>query len=112
MVLALQSQMKTLEQKYQFLIEKFRLAQHQRFGRSNEAHPAQPDLFNEAETEVDVVEEVPEEKITYTRKKPVRKSYQKTYLAKSLSTILMKLTKLVIVVAKRCTAWVKSVVKS
>ena len=62
MVLALQSQMKTLEQKYQFLIEKFRLAQHQRFGRSNEAQPAQPDLFNEAETEVDVVEEVPEEK--------------------------------------------------
>ena len=72
MVLALQSQMKALEQKYQLLIEQFRLAQHQRFGRSSEAHPAQPDLFNEAETEVDVVEEVQEEKITYTRKKPSR----------------------------------------
>jgi transposase len=72
MVLALQSQIKTLEQQYQHLIEPFRLAQQQRFGRSSEKHPAQPDLFNEAEIEVDTTE--PEkEQITYTRKKPVRK---------------------------------------
>jgi transposase len=71
MVLALQSQLKTLEQQNQHLIEQFRLAQQQRFGRSSEKHPAQPDLFNEAEVEVDTTE--PEkEQISYARNKPVR----------------------------------------
>ncbi len=68
MVLALQSQVQTLEHQNQHLIEQFRLAQQQRFGRSSEAHPAQPDLFNEPEVEVDNAEPETEE-ITYTRKK-------------------------------------------
>ena len=71
MVLALQSQVKELEVKNQYLLEQFRLAQQKRFGRSSEAHPAQDDLFDEAEAEVENAE--PEiEEISYTRKKAVR----------------------------------------
>ena len=68
MVLALQSQVQMLEHQNQHLIELFRLAQQQRFGRSSEAHPAQADLFNEPEVEVDSAEPETEE-IAYTRKK-------------------------------------------
>ncbi|MBR8844539.1 hypothetical protein JQ508_16905 [Pseudoalteromonas sp. JC3] len=48
------------------------MAQQKRFGASSESHPAQADLFNEAET---LVEEAPEqdvETIEYQRKKPTR----------------------------------------
>jgi len=41
MVLSLQSQVKNLTAEKLHLIEQFRLAQQQRFGTSNEAHPAQ-----------------------------------------------------------------------
>ena len=34
------------------LLEQFRLAQHNRFGKSSESQPAQLDLFNEVEEEV------------------------------------------------------------
>jgi transposase len=55
-----------------FLEEQFRLAQQQRFGASSEGHPAQGDLFNEAEAELDVVEEDDEPLLAITKKKPVR----------------------------------------
>jgi transposase len=74
MVLSLQLQVKDLAAEKHHLLEQFRLAQQQRFGVSSEAHPAQGDLFNEAEVELDVAEE--EEEITITKvvkKKPVRK---------------------------------------
>lgn len=74
MVLSLQLQVKNLAAEKHHLLEQFRLAQQKRFGASSEAHPAQGDLFNEAEVALDVVEE--EEEITLTKmvkKKPVRK---------------------------------------
>lgn len=55
-----------------FLEEQFRLAQQQRFGASSESHPAQGDLFNEAETELDVADDAIEPTTT-VKKKPVRK---------------------------------------
>lgn len=76
MVLALQSQVQALEARNQHLLEQFRLAQQQRFGSSSEAHPAQPDFFDEAEAELDKIE-VETEEITYTRKKSVRQSLPK-----------------------------------
>ena len=72
MVLSLQSQVKNLTAEKQHLIEQFRLAQQQRFGVSSEGHPAQGDLFNEAEVELDVVEEETST-TTVAKKKPVRK---------------------------------------
>jgi len=57
-----------------FLEEQFRLAQQQRFGASSEGHPAQGDLFNEAEVELDVVDEIlTEPTSTSVKKNPVRK---------------------------------------
>ncbi len=53
-----------------FLEEQFRLAQQQRFGANSEGHPAQGDLFNEAEAELDIVEETVESSTTTTKKKP------------------------------------------
>jgi transposase len=58
-----------------FLEEQFRLAQQRRFGASSEAHPAQGDLFNEAEKELDSSEDNIEETETNTvtiKKKPTR----------------------------------------
>ena len=56
-----------------FLEEQFHLAQQQRFGASSEGHPAQGDLFNEAEAELDVALEASETTVTTVNKKPVRK---------------------------------------
>mgnify|MGYP000686593732 CR=1 FL=1 len=55
-----------------FLEEQFRLAQQQPFGASSESHPAQGDLFNEAEAELDVVEEENEPAPAIAKKKPIR----------------------------------------
>jgi transposase len=44
-----QNKLDTLQSKYQYLLEQFRLAQHQQFGRSSETHATQGDLFNKAE---------------------------------------------------------------
>lgn len=56
-----------------FLEEQFRLAQQQRFGASSESHPAQGDLFNEAEAELEaVIEPISETSSTPVKKKPVR----------------------------------------
>ncbi|ASD67294.1 IS66 family transposase [Pseudoalteromonas piscicida] len=66
-----------LQARNNYLEEQFILAQQKRFGASSESHPAQADLFNEAET---LVEEVPEqdvETIEYQRKKPTRQPLPK-----------------------------------
>ena len=60
-----------------FLEEQFRLAQQQRFGAQSESHPAQGDLFNEAEAELDVIEDVVESTPTTVKKKPVRQKLPK-----------------------------------
>lgn len=78
MVLSLQSQVKNLTAEKQHLIEQFRLAQQQRFGASSEGHPAQGDLFNEAEAVLDVDEEVDESTPTAVKKKPIRQKLPKT----------------------------------
>jgi len=56
-----------------FLEEQFRLAQQQRFGASSESHPAQGDLFNEAEAELDVEPKALDDVKVTVKKKPVRK---------------------------------------
>jgi transposase len=60
-----------------FLEEQFRLAQQQRFGAQSESHPAQGDLFNEAEVELDVIEDVVESTSTTVKKKPIRQKLPK-----------------------------------
>lgn len=61
------------ENRIQWLIEQFRLAQHRQFGRSSEAHPDQGDLFNEAEQLADetVADEEPAT-VSYQRRQPKR----------------------------------------
>ena len=84
-VLSLRSEINSLSQKHEQLLEKFRLAQHQRFGQSSEKAdkdaPVQGDLFNEAEVLIDEDEKGDEdtekESISYTRKKPKRKPLPK-----------------------------------
>ncbi len=63
-----------LQKKNDFLMEQFRLAREKQFGPSSEVAPGQANLFNEAEQEVESVEETPETKeiAAHTRKKPVR----------------------------------------
>tara|TARA_R110001583_G_C5634939_1_gene407374 strand:+ start:820 stop:2325 length:1506 start_codon:yes stop_codon:yes gene_type:complete len=72
MLVALQSELAKSKARNVFLEEQFRLAQQQRFGTSSEGHPAQGDLFNEAEVELDVVEEETST-TTVVKKKPIRK---------------------------------------
>jgi hypothetical protein len=110
MVLSLQSQVENLTAEKLHLIEQFRLAQQQRFGASSEGHPAQGDLFNEAETELDVTEETPESAPIITKKKPIRKNYRATYLVK-LSFMTLKIKSVDAVVMNYIT-WMMSAVKS
>tara|TARA_R110001583_G_scaffold161049_1_gene312957 strand:- start:191 stop:1753 length:1563 start_codon:yes stop_codon:yes gene_type:complete len=79
MVLALQSQVESLQDEKQHLIEQFRLAQQKQFGASSEGHhPGQGELFNEAEAEVEQLDVEPvQETIEYTRSKPKRKPLPK-----------------------------------
>lgn len=66
--------------KIQWLIEQFRLAQHQRFGSSSESYPNQGDLFNEAELLEDETvanEDQATKTITYERSQPKRKPLPK-----------------------------------
>lgn len=65
-----------LQQRYQHMLEQFRLAQQRQFGRRSEASSDQLGLFNETEQagEEDAHEPVAErETLTYTRNKPKRK---------------------------------------
>jgi transposase len=70
-----------MSQRYAYLEEKFRLAQHKQFGKSTEGYPGQGELFNEVEELADEPEvepaEAEKESITYERKKPVRKPLPK-----------------------------------
>ena len=72
-----QNKLDTLQSKYQYLLEQFRLAQHQQFGRSSETHATQDDLFNEAEALFGDFVEPEKESISYTRNKPKRKPLPK-----------------------------------
>ena len=77
MLLAERKQSAKQAARLMFLEEQFRLAQQQRFGASSEGLAAQGDLFNEAEAELDDVEESieddSEQVTTVVKKKPVRK---------------------------------------
>ncbi|WP_242503949.1 transposase [Aliivibrio salmonicida] len=74
-----------LENKYNRLLEQFRLAQHQRFGKSSESDSTQFDLFNETEEESSL------KMMTHKRLPTLVKSqnanaYLKTYRVLLLST--------------------------
>jgi len=71
------SEIKKLQEKNQYLLELFRLAQQKRFGQSSEAHPGQGELFNEVEQLQDEVTEPEKESISDTRQKPKRKPLPK-----------------------------------
>lgn len=72
-VLQLEARHQDDKNRYHYLLEQFRLAQHNRFGKSSESQPAQLDLFNEIEEEVTIESAEDDEKtISYTRKKPIR----------------------------------------
>ena len=73
----LEQQLEELNNRYQYLEEQFRIAQHKQFGKSTEGHPGQGELFNEAEELVAEVETPEQEAISYTRNKPKRKPLPK-----------------------------------
>ncbi|WDE09111.1 IS66 family transposase [Thalassomonas viridans] len=74
MLATLQQELAQAHSKYEHLLEQFRLAQHQRFGKSSEAAPGQGELFNEAEIELDApVDEAGKQDISHTRSKAKRK---------------------------------------
>ncbi len=61
-----------------YLEEQFLLAQKKQFGVSSEGHPGQGELFNEAESEAEhLEEEAGTQAISYTRKTPKRQSLPK-----------------------------------
>jgi len=66
-------EIKNLQEQNQYLLEQFRLAQHNRFGKSSEVNLDQGELFNEAEQLVDeeALSEQSQDKET-TRNKPKR----------------------------------------
>ena len=72
-----QNKLNTLQSKYQYLLEQFRLAQHQQVGRRSEENATQGDLFNEAEALFGDFVEPEKESISYTRNKPKRKPLPK-----------------------------------
>ena len=72
-----QETIETLKAKCQYLEEQFLKARHQQFCASSEAHPAQGDLFNEAEVIIEAVEVSDTETIEYTRSKPKRQPLPK-----------------------------------
>lgn len=67
------SEIKTLQEKNQYLLEQFRLAQQKQFGKSSEAHPGQGELFNEAEQIIDEVIEPKKETVNKPRTQPKRR---------------------------------------
>ena len=71
------STIQELQDKNQYLLEQFRLAQQKQFGKSSEVDDGQGDLFNEAEVLVDEVVIQDVETISYTRKKPKRRPLPK-----------------------------------
>jgi transposase len=74
------SKIGSLEQRYQHLLEQFRLAQQRQFGRRSEASANQLGLFNESEQVAEEASDEPapeRETLTYTRNKPKRKPLPK-----------------------------------
>lgn len=49
LLVQMQSELIKARQRNNYLEEKFRIAQQTQFGKSTESHPAQGELFNEAE---------------------------------------------------------------
>ncbi len=89
----LEQQVAELKAKVSWLEEQFRLAQHRRFGVSSEqTHPDQLELFNEAEAETDPSAEEPTlEMVSYSRKK--KRGTRETNLEKlPIETIEYRLT--------------------
>ena len=82
----LQKMVLALQDKNQYLLEQFRLAQQARFGKSSEAHAGQGELFNEAEQIID--ERLVEEKETTHKKtnRPKRKALPKDLTLKLKKT--------------------------
>jgi len=76
MLLQLQGELDASNEKVEYLLEQFRLAQQKRFGASSEAHLGQGELFNEAEVEDDKTEVVKQE-VSYTRRQPKRQNLPK-----------------------------------
>ncbi len=71
---------KDLQEKNQYLLEQFRLAQHRQFGKSSEANLEQGELFNEAEQLIDEETDTQIQNETATRKhcnQPKRKPLPK-----------------------------------
>ena len=118
MVIALQQKMRDkdaqivrLEQKYQYLLEQFLLAQQRQFGKSSEVESNQLELFNEAE-EIHEEPEREQETISY---KPINQSANhclKTCHEKPSFMTLMTPIKSVIAVVMTCTQWAKIKVRS
>ena len=74
-------EIKKLQEQNQYLLEQFRLAQHNRFGKSSEANLDQGELFNEAEQlideEVASEQSLDKESTSKTQTKPKRKPLPK-----------------------------------
>ena len=66
------AEIENLKLRYQHILEQFRLAQHQQFGKSSEVSVDQLALFNEAEqiAEIDTIETATPKTIHYTRQQP------------------------------------------
>jgi transposase len=74
------NEIKSLQEKNQYLLEQFRLAQQKQFGKSSEKHSGQCELFNEAEQLVDeeiAVQVEDKETTNVPRKQPKRKPLPK-----------------------------------
>ena len=69
-----ESELKALEDKYQALLEQFRVDQKNRFGRKSESHQVEPEEFNEAEA---IACEPPDKAEAKATKKPKRQSLPK-----------------------------------
>ena len=83
------SEIKSLQEKNQYLLEQFRLAQQKHFGKSSEAHAGQGELFNEAEQ---IVDEMPTEEKETTNKKTNRPKRQSLPKDLARETIIVDLT--------------------
>ncbi len=68
------AEIENLKLRYQAILEQFRLAQHQQYGKSSEVSIDQLALFNEAEqiAEIDTIEAATPKTIHYTRNQPKR----------------------------------------
>jgi len=74
------NEIRSLQEKNQYLLEQFRLAQQKQFGKSSEKHSGQCELFNEAEQLVDeeiAVQVEDKETTNVPRKQPKRKPLPK-----------------------------------